>query len=103
MISKPNHHAAEKDSDQSFAVKMPLAEVTRAAVGRDVYLLRRMLGEKEVLKLLGIGHTSLWRMVKRGQFPKPTFMSPNRCFWFEDQVLAWQNQIEGQGRSATSL
>jgi prophage regulatory protein len=61
---------------------------------------RRMLSERRLLEILPVGHTTLWRMVKKGQFPKPTFVSPNRCFWFEDVVLAWQNEIEGQGRAA---
>jgi len=64
---------------------------------------RRMLNEKQVLAILSVGHTTLWRMVKNGQFPKPTFVSPNRCFWFEDVVLAWQNEIEGQSRGAARL
>jgi predicted DNA-binding transcriptional regulator AlpA len=61
---------------------------------------RRMLSERQVLAIIPVGHTTLWRMVKKGQFPKPTFVSPNRCFWFEDVVLAWQNEVEGQGRAA---
>ena len=61
---------------------------------------RRMLSEKEVLKIIPVGHTTLWRMVKKGRFPKPTFVSANRCFWYEDVILAWQNEIEGQGRAA---
>jgi len=64
---------------------------------------RRMLSEKGVQAIVPVGHTTLWRMVKKGQFPKPTFVSPNRCFWFEDVVLAWQNEIEGQGRGAARL
>jgi predicted DNA-binding transcriptional regulator AlpA len=61
---------------------------------------RRMLSERQVLMIIPVGHTTLWRMVKKGLFPKPTFVSPNRCFWFEDVVLAWQNEIEGRGRAA---
>jgi predicted DNA-binding transcriptional regulator AlpA len=64
---------------------------------------RRMVDERQVLTIVPVGHTTLWRMVKKGQFPKPTFVSPNRCFWFEDVILAWQNEIEGQGRGAASL
>jgi prophage regulatory protein len=65
---------------------------------------RRMLNEKQVLAMiLRVSHTTLWRMVTKGQFPKPTFVSPNRCFWFEDVILAWQNEIEGQGRGAARL
>jgi predicted DNA-binding transcriptional regulator AlpA len=61
---------------------------------------RSMLSEKQVLAIIPVGHTTLWRMVKKGQFPKPTFVSANRCFWFADAVLAWQNEIEGRGRAA---
>jgi len=64
---------------------------------------RKMLSEKQVLAIIPVGHTTLWRMMKKGQFPKPTFVSANRCFWFADVVLAWQNEIEGQGRGAVSL
>ena len=64
---------------------------------------RRMLDEKQVLLILRVGHATIWRMVKNGQFPKPTFVSPNRCFWFEDVILAWQNEIEGQGRGSAKL
>jgi prophage regulatory protein len=64
---------------------------------------RRMLDEKMVLVLMPVSHPTLWRMMKKGQFPIPTFVSANRCFWFEDVVLAWQNEIEGQGRGAASL
>jgi predicted DNA-binding transcriptional regulator AlpA len=64
---------------------------------------RRMLSEKQVLGIIPVGHTTLWRMVKKGLFPKPTFVSANRCFWFADVVLAWQNEIEGQGRGAANL
>jgi predicted DNA-binding transcriptional regulator AlpA len=64
---------------------------------------RRMLDEKQVLLILRVGHATIWRMVKSGQFPKPTFVSPNRCFWFEDVILAWQNEIEGQRRGSAKL
>jgi len=61
---------------------------------------RRMLNEKAVLLILLVSHTTIWRMIKHGQFPKPTFISANRCIWFEDVILAWQNAIEGQDRDA---
>jgi prophage regulatory protein len=64
---------------------------------------RCMLNEKQVRAIVPVSHTALWRLVTKGQFPKPTFVSPNRCFWFQDVVLAWQNEIEGQGRAAARL
>ena len=60
---------------------------------------RRMLNEKQVLAIVPYGHTTLWRMEKAGYFPKSTYISPNRRIWFEDEIVAWQNEIDGNPRT----
>jgi prophage regulatory protein len=60
---------------------------------------RRMLNEKQVLAIVPLSHTGLWRLAKAGRFPKPTFLSPNRKVWFADEILAWQNEIDGTPRT----
>lgn len=55
---------------------------------------RRMLSEKQVLEIVPVGRTTLYRMEKTGRFPKSTYISPNRRVWFEDQVVAWQNAVD---------
>jgi predicted DNA-binding transcriptional regulator AlpA len=59
---------------------------------------RRMLNEKQVLALVPVGRTTLWRMERAGKFPKATYVSPNRRLWFESDVVAWQREIDGRGR-----
>lgn len=59
---------------------------------------RRMLNEKQVLEIVPVGTVTLWRMVKAGRFPKGTFIAPNRKVWFEDEIVAWQNEINGRAR-----
>ncbi len=59
---------------------------------------RRMLNEKQLLKIVPVGHATLWRLVKAGKFPKGSLISANRKIWFEDEILAWQNAVEGQSR-----
>lgn len=59
---------------------------------------RRMLNEKQVLQIVPVGRTTLYRMEKTGRFPKSTYISPNRRVWFADQIVAWQAEIDGQGR-----
>ena len=54
---------------------------------------RKMLTEAEVLSLVPVGRTTLYRMCKAGRFPKGTYVSPNRRLWFQDQVVAWQNAV----------
>jgi prophage regulatory protein len=63
---------------------------------------RRMLNEKQVLAIVPVGHTTLWRLEKAGRFPRSTYISPNRRIWFEDEVAAWQREIDGQDRGAAS-
>ncbi|SDJ58453.1 transcriptional regulator, AlpA family [Bradyrhizobium sp. Rc2d] len=69
---------------------------------------RRMLNERQVLEIIPVGRTTLYRMEKSGRFPKSTYISPNRRVWFEDEIIAWQNAVDefnprrarGKGRRA---
>jgi prophage regulatory protein len=55
---------------------------------------RRMLNEKDVLSIIPIGRSTLWRMERSGRFPRSTYISPNRRVWFEDEIVAWQNAVD---------
>jgi prophage regulatory protein len=69
---------------------------------------RRMLNEKQVLEIVPVSATTLWRMEKAGKFPRSTYISPNRRVWFEDEIIKWQNAVNefnpnrrrGKGRRA---
>jgi prophage regulatory protein len=71
---------------------------------------RRMLSEKQVLEIIPVSRTTLYRMEKAGQFPKSTYISPNRRVWCEDEIVAWQNAVDefnpnrgrGKGRRRVS-
>src|SRR5436190_664479 len=71
---------------------------------------RRMLSEKQVLEIIPVGRTTIYRMEKAGRFPKSTYISPNRRVWFEDEIVAWQNAVDafdpkrgrGKGRRRVS-
>ena len=65
---------------------------------RDMTTARRMLNEKQVLQIVPYSPTTLWRMVNRGEFPSPVFISPNKKAWFEDEVIAWQTALDEHGR-----
>jgi prophage regulatory protein len=55
---------------------------------------RRMLSEKQVLEIVPVGRTTLYRMEKAGRFPRSTYISPNRRVWFEDEIVAWQAAVD---------
>jgi prophage regulatory protein len=55
---------------------------------------RRMLSEKQVLEIVPVGRTTLYRMEKAGRFPRSTYISPNRRVWYEDEIIDWQNAVD---------
>jgi prophage regulatory protein len=55
--------------------------------------LRPMLTERMVLDLVPLSRTTLYRLERSGKFPRSVYVSPNRRFWFRDQVIAWQAAI----------
>jgi prophage regulatory protein len=59
---------------------------------------RRMLNEKQVLQIVPVSTVTLWRMEKDGRFPKGSYISANRKIWFEDEIIACQNEINGRSR-----
>jgi predicted DNA-binding transcriptional regulator AlpA len=59
---------------------------------------RRMLNEKQVLEIVPVSSTTLWRMENGGLFPKGDFISYNRKVWYEDEIVAWQNSTSGRSR-----
>lgn len=79
-------------------------------VAPDKGMPRRMLNEQQLLALIPVSRTTLFRMMKAGRFPRATFISPNRRCWFQDQIIAWQNAVDecdpnrgrGKGRRRAS-
>lgn len=71
---------------------------------------RRMLNEAQVLALIPVSRTTLFRLAKSGRFPKGTFISSNRRVWFEDEIIDWQERVDefdphrkrGKGRRPVS-
>lgn len=88
------------------AAKPPLTELS--SDGAQKRAPRRMLNEQQVLEIIPVSRTTLYRMAKAGRFPKSTYISPNRRVWYEDQIVAWQNAVDefdpkrarGKGRRA---
>jgi predicted DNA-binding transcriptional regulator AlpA len=54
---------------------------------------RRMLNEKQVLDIIPLSRTSIYRLEKAGKFPRSTYISPDRRVWFEDEIIGWQNAV----------
>jgi len=55
---------------------------------------RRMLNEKQLLDIIPLSRTSIYRLEKAGRFPRSTYISANRRIWYEDEIIAWQNAVD---------
>ena len=52
--------------------------------------LDRFMRERDVLDATSLSRTTLWRIMKSGQFPRPVRISPGRVGWRESAIIAWQ-------------
>jgi prophage regulatory protein len=55
------------------------------------HLRDRLLSFKDLKPEYDIpfGRVQIWRMAKRGQFPKPIQLSPNRSAWRQSDIEKW--------------
>jgi prophage regulatory protein len=49
----------------------------------------RLLSPPVVSDRTSLSRTTLWRLVRRGEFPPPVQISPGRIAWSETAVRAW--------------
>lgn len=55
--------------------------------------LRKMLTEKDVLAIVRIGRSTLWRLERAGRFPRGVYIAPNTKRWYLDEIASWQRAI----------
>ncbi|WP_186034748.1 helix-turn-helix transcriptional regulator [Burkholderia gladioli] len=64
--------------------------------GRQVKALRI----KDVATKIGLGQSTIYRLVAQGDFPKPFEIMPKRNAWLEEDVDAWLAQRAGRTQAA---
>ncbi|WP_187399362.1 helix-turn-helix transcriptional regulator [Bradyrhizobium paxllaeri] len=58
---------------------------------------RAMMTLEQILALIPVSRTTLFRMESEGRFPKGVYISGNRKIWFADEVIGWQNAVKLKG------
>lgn len=53
------------------------------------YMTPALLKRSEVVALVGLGSTSIWRLEKKGEFPARKQLSPGRVAWSFAEVQEW--------------
>jgi len=59
-----------------------------------------ILTRKEVEKTTSISRTSIYRLMQKGQFPKPIRLSANRVGWLAEDIDNWLQQRIAESRVA---
>ena len=49
----------------------------------------RFVRPRQVLEMIGVSRTTLWRMVRAGTFPRPVRITERNCGFVLDNVEAW--------------
>lgn len=57
-------------------------------------MTQAILKRSEVIALVGLGYTTVWRLEKAGKFPARKQLSVGRVGWVRSEVEAW---LEGLG------
>lgn len=51
---------------------------------------RRRLSQKPATKgLLNVAESTFWKMIRRGDFPEPTYLTASMPTWAESQIIEW--------------
>ncbi|MDR5771224.1 MULTISPECIES: AlpA family phage regulatory protein [unclassified Caballeronia] len=47
------------------------------------------LGIKQVAEKVNLGKSTIYRMIERGEFPKPFVLTGHRTAWVDTEIDAW--------------
>lgn len=50
---------------------------------------KALLKRAEVVALVGLGYTTIWRLEKKGEFPARKQLSQSRVAWLRTEVEEW--------------
>src|SRR4051794_32868069 len=64
------------------------------AAADDTEQVREMLTAEQVLAVIPISRTTLFRLENDKLFPQGQLLTPHRKLWFKDDVIAWQRDLK---------
>lgn len=59
----------------------------------------KALNIKQVAEKLSLGQSTIYRMISKGEFPKPFSLGGNRTAWLEEDVDRWLSEKAGRADS----
>src|SRR5439155_11748996 len=89
-MSRHRIHGAAIRDDRGFLPPSPDGSATGAPSPSAVPIAGdRILRPREVFVRVGLSRTTIWRAVRRGDFPAPRRLSANAVGWRASDVDAW--------------
>ncbi len=73
-----------------------MLDLPRTGFSRERQLLGDPKATPPVPPIIPVGHTTLWEMVKNGDFPKPVKLSRNITAWRNEDVHKWIEEKGGE-------
>jgi len=70
---------------------------------RDPDTPRAMLSIVEVMKLLSMGRTTIYRLERNGKFPKSRYLTKRRRLYYADEIAQWQRSLPDDNDLATRI
>ena len=70
--------------------------------------MKRAVGKKELLTIVPLSLSTIYRLEKKGEFPKRWYITDGRCAWNVEEVECWlderqaTSQAEFQGKKPSS-
>lgn len=65
--------------------------------------VREMLTAEQVLAMIPVSRTTLFRLERDGFFPQGQAITPHRKLWFQDEVVAWQKALQDPTSSLSEM
>ena len=63
-------------------------------MSREFVLRRRTIRVGQLCEKTGLSESSIWRLARLRQFPRPMKLSPGCTAWFEHEIDEW---LDGKG------
>ena len=58
-------------------------------MNQELHTRDRLIRKPELLLMIGLSDSSIWRMEKAGKFPGRIQLGGNSVAWFESEILDW--------------
>ncbi len=60
----------------------------------------KLLNQKQIVDLVGLSRTTIWRLERAGQFPRRLKVSRKAVRWIQAEIVDWINSRPLAGKEA---